>query len=380
METAEHGYAPMSDDQALHAQKRRTTYYMLATVILALIAAGAIVAIVVVKSHSDSPGQSTLEDADSFDSVNVGHISDVFQADVTVTHQPAFTADAEVSPPYVAPIPTPTTRILSWYQDRANGVKDLTFHSQIWSNASDEFRISTDLTNMVQTVESTAANTCLLLSIDPEAGLETNFRAVARSMIGPITVQGRTCTQFNATRADGKTFFYSIDTTGSVCDIRVARTVYTMISYTPNAARPAYSQACRNSFNNVIAWATNGTTGLSRGASVQPLGVGTGGAVYSPNSIWNPWDDAKSIWGDVTQWAGGVYNWAKANYCQLCAPIMDQVIDKGSELGSDFICDAATEGAASDFCGELAQDAVQAGCDVLDCAKKICSAIGGGSC
>jgi len=278
----------------------------------------------------------------------------------------------------VAPMATESTRLMQWYQDRKKGVKDITFHSNHWHNESDQYRIITDLHNMVQTVESTGASTCMLLSMDPSSGLDTNFRAVSTAPTGPVIVQGRSCNGYTATRADGKIFTYTIDpASGSVCDIRVGRTVYTMTSFTANAPRPAYSSACHASFDAVVAEKMNGGNGagsITRPPHLQPF------AKFVTQSIWNPIDDVKDLWGDVTKWAGDVYNWGVAHYCQLCEPIMDQVIDKGSEYGSDFICDAVTEGAAADFCGALAEDAVKAGCSELDCAKKICSAIGRKSC
>jgi hypothetical protein len=304
----------------------------------------------------------------------VGHIPDIFSAEVMTTRQSALPS----ADPYVAPLPTESTRILQWYQDRKKGVKDITFHTNQWHNESDQYRIITDLHNMVQTVESTGANTCMLLSMDPSSGLDTNFRAVSTVSTGPVTVQGRSCNGYSATRADGKTFTYTIDpASGAVCDIRVGRTVHTMTSFTANAPRPEYSSACRASFDAVVAEKMNGGNGAGSVTRPPHLEAFT---KFVTQSIWNPIDDAKDLWGDVTKWAGDVYNWGKAHYCQLCEPIMDQVIDKGSEYGSDFICDAVTEGAAADFCGALAEDAVKAGCKMIDCAKKICSAIGRKSC
>jgi hypothetical protein len=378
----------MEDDQALRAQKRKTHHYMLATVILSFFAIGTIVAVVVVKSESGSSGTNTMANADAVKnafSVNVGHIPDAFHANMMINHQDAFTADPVASTPYVAPMATESTHVTSFYQDRSKGVKDVIFHTRKWHNSTDEFRIVTDLNNMVQSVESTAAGSCILLPIDANVGLDTNFRAVSAIPSGSITVQGRPCTQYNAVRSDGKSFTYSIDTTTrSVCDIRMGRSVFTMLSFTPNAPRPDYSPACKASFNSVIAWKQSGNGpaslpkfGIARDSSVNQISSNN---KFATQSIWNPWDDAKDVFGDVTKWAGGVYDWAKAHYCQLCEPIMDQVIDKGTEIGSDFICDAATEGAAADFCGELAEDAVKAGCQLLDCAKKLCSAISHGKC
>jgi hypothetical protein len=351
------------------SQKRKTRFYMMSTVVSLFAALGLIVALVVVKSHSSNSGMSSVTNAAD---VNMGHIPDIFSADVMTTRQSALPSAA----PHVAPLPTESTRILHWYQDRKKGVKDLTFHRHHRHNKSDEYRIITDLHNMVQTVESTGANTCMLLAMDPSSGLDTNFRAVSTVSTGPVTVHGRSCNGYKATRADGKIFTYTIDpVSGAVCDIRVGRTVYTMTSFTANAPRPEYSDACHASFDAVVAEKMNGGNGAgSIRPHIQPL------AKFETQLSWNPITDAKDIWGDVTKWAGDVYKWGEAHYCELCEPIMDQVIDKGSEYGSDFVCDAATDGAAADFCGALAEDAIKAGCKELDCAKKICSAIGRRSC
>jgi len=248
---------------------------------------------------------------------------------------------------------------------------------------------------MVQTVESTAANTCMLLSVDQKSGLDTNFRAQHVTEMGPISVQGRTCTQFSAMRADGKSFTYSVEPNSAsmVCDIRVGRTVYTMLSFTPHAPRPEYSPACKSSFDAVlinhkskqnthpqqdqVPVPAAHAQALSRAARAPHPKLFGLSAAFVPQFGWNPWDDAKEAFDDVEHWAGDVYNWAKAHFCELCEPIMDRAIDTGSEIGGDFICDAATEGAAADFCGQLAEDAVKEGCDLVDCAKHICNAIGG---
>jgi len=334
----------------------------------------------VVVKNNDHSSATVASNAAVMQSVNNGHIPDVFQASVMTHHQSAFPSG---DTPYVAPAPTATTHIMKWYQDRDNGVKDVTFHIHKSHNESDQYRIVTDIPNRVQTVESYPRKTCLPQSIDGTSSLDTNFRAATATSVGPVTVLGRQCQQYSATRADGKTFTYSIDSTGSVCDIRAGRMVYTMVNFTANAPRPQYSDACKAMFNEILDEKQHGSNGV--GSIVHTLSASAEageGASALPHTLswWNPWDDAKAAWGDVEHWAGDVYNWAKAHYCQLCKPIMDQVIDEGAEVGSDFICDSVTEGAAADFCGELAKDAVTQACDELDCAKHICSAIGRQNC
>jgi len=172
----------------------------------------------------------------------------------------------------------------------------------------------------------------------------------------------------------GKAFSYSIDpSNNNVCEIRVGRSVYTMVDFIKNAPRPAYSPACMESFDSVLAAHSSQQPHARRNIVTQALS-------FAPQAWYNPWDDAKAAFDDVEHWAGDVFNWAKAHYCQLCKPIVDAAIDYGSEAGADFVCDSVTEGAAADFCGELAKDAVKEGCDLLDCAQHICSAIGRQSC
>jgi len=359
----------MGDDQALVAEKRRTRNYIISTVILAAVSIGVIVALVVVKQNNNS--NAAPSSAASMESVNVGQIPDVFHATVMSTRQSAYPSAA----PYVAPMPDAHTHLMDWYQDRANGIKDIHFHIHKYRNESDEYRIMTDIPNRVQTVESYKAGTCIPLSIAGTNTIDTNFHAADVSPLGPVTVLGKSCQNYQATRSDGKQFKYSTDSSGNVCDIRVDRTVYTMVAFEANAARPAYSDACHAVFDQILAQKQM-THGVVHTQSVRPIEA----QPVETLDWWNPWDDAKAAWSDVEHWAGDVYSWAQQHYCQLCEPIVDQVIDEGADIGSDFICDAATEGAAADFCGELAKDAVTQGCDLLSCAEHICSAIGRQSC
>lgn len=173
----------------------------------------------------------------------------------------------------------------------------------------------------------------------PTAKTMPRFDYVSTIPAGTDTVYGDVCTRHRAVRADGESFFFSVNGAGQTCSVEFngIKLAFDLTQFTTGAVPPQMiGLTCLPQSDDLAM--------IAMGGKVRPL----------------------SIWSDIGNWWDSVR-------CSGCEHVLNWAIDNIADGVGDGIC--AETGPFAAACGYVFDSAAEGLCSYFDCAQRGCSLI-----